>query len=109
VPVLFNSHSIVANQLPNIVSRIQTFALAGVVVIIYLSLRSLPPMPERYKRHRTIFMLLQWIYLPITTVVYNSFAAFYSQTRLAFGKYMDQFDVTEKAVAVSKGNVGKQL
>lgn len=103
VPVLFHSHSLVANQLPNIVSRIQTFALLGGLVTIYLCLKTLPPKPERYKRHRTLFMVLQWVYLPVTTVVYNSFAAFYSQTRLAFGKYMDKFDVTEKAVAGASG------
>ncbi len=101
IPVVFHSQSLVANQLPNIVSRIQTFALLGGLVTIYLCLKTLPAKPERYKRHRTLFMIAQWAYLPITTVVYNSFAAFYSQTRLAFGKYMDKFDVTEKATATS--------
>lgn len=99
IPVLFHSRSLVANQLPTIVSQIQTFALLGGLVTIYLCLRTLPPKPERYKHHRTLFMIAQWVYLPLTTVVYNSFAAIYSQTRLAFGKYMDKFDVTEKAVA----------
>jgi hypothetical protein len=46
-------------------------------------------------------MVLQWAYLPVTTIVYNSFAAFYSQTRLMLGKYMDKFDVTEKAVVTA--------
>ena len=99
VPVMFHSRSLVANQLPTIVSQIQTYALLGGLVTIYLCLRTLPPKPARYKRHRTLFMIAQWVYLPLTTVVYNSFAAIYSQTRLAFGKYMDKFDVTEKAVA----------
>ena len=99
VPIVFHSHSLVANQLPNIVSRIQTYGLLGMLVTVYLCLKTLPPKPERYKRHRTLFMIAQWVYLPLTTVVYNSFAAFYSQTRLAFGRYMDKFDVTEKAVA----------
>jgi hypothetical protein len=58
----------------------------------------LPPKPERYKRHRNIFMILQWVLLPITTIAYNSFAALYSQTRLMFGRYIDKFDVTDKAV-----------
>jgi hypothetical protein len=42
-------------------------------------------------------MLLQWIYLPVTTIGYNCFAALYSQTRLIFRRYIDKFDVTEKA------------
>ena len=98
VPALFHPHSLAANQLPTIVSRIQTFALLGGLVTIYLCLKTLPPKPERYKRHRTLFMVAQWAYLPLTTIAYHSFAAIYSQTRLAFGRYMDRFDVTEKAV-----------
>jgi hypothetical protein len=102
IPAFFHSRSLAANQLPLIVSRIQTVALVGAVVVIFLALKTLPPKPERYKRHRTLFMVLQWAYLPLTTIIYNSFAAIYSQTRLAFGMYMDKFDVTEKAVAEKK-------
>lgn len=98
VPALFSPDSLTANQLPLIVSRIQTVALVGLVITIFFSLITLPPKPARYKRHRSLFMVLQWAYLPITTVVYNSFAAFNSQTRLMFGWYIDKFDVTEKAV-----------
>jgi len=42
------------------------------------------------------------VYLPVTTIVYNSFAAFNSQTRLMFGWYIDKLDVTEKAVATDE-------
>ena len=38
------------------------------------------------------------VLMPITAIAYGSLAAFYSQTRLATGRYMDKFDVTEKAV-----------
>jgi hypothetical protein len=76
--------------------------LLGSLITIYLCLKTLPPKPERYKRHRTLFMIAQWAYLPLTTVVYNSLAAFYSQIRLMLGKYMDKFDVTEKAVAKAR-------
>jgi hypothetical protein len=70
----------------------------GLIATIFFSMLTLPPKPARYRRHRTLFMVLQWVYLPVTAVVYNSFAAYYSQTRLLLGKYMDKFDVTEKAV-----------
>jgi hypothetical protein len=102
VPVLFHPHSLAANQLPIIVSRVQTFALLTIMAMLFLCLKTLPPKPERYKRHRTLFMVIQWIYLPFTTVIYNSFAAIYSQTRLAFGKYMG-FDTTVKAVIGKSG------
>ena len=92
-----------ANQLPQIASRIQTLAMVGILVTLYLSFKILPPKPERYKRRRTIMMMLQWVLLPITTIVYSSFAAINSQTRLMFGWYLYKFDLTEKAVKTEEG------
>ncbi len=97
VPVLVNPKNFAANQLPLTASRVQTIALVGIFVTLFFSLKTLPPRPERYKRRRTFFMLIQWVYLPFTTIVYSAFAAIYSQTRLMFGKYLDKFDVTDKA------------
>ncbi|HUS25743.1 MAG TPA: glycosyltransferase family 2 protein [Nevskiaceae bacterium] len=101
IPALFHPQSFAANELPIIVSRIQTVGLVGGVALIFICLKTLPPKPARYRRHRTLFMVLQWAYLPVTTVIYNSFAAFNSQTRLMFGWYLSKFDVTEKAVVAS--------
>ncbi len=98
IPALFNPKDYASNQLPIIASRIQTIALTGIVVTLFLSLKTLPPKPARYKRHRTLFMVFQWVLLPVTTIVYNSLAALNSQTRLIFGKYLGKFDVTDKAV-----------
>lgn len=104
IPALLHPQSLAANELPLIVSRIQTLALfVGIPVILFICFKTLPPKPARYKRHRTLFMILQWAYLPLTTIIYNSFAAYYSQTRLMFGWYMDKFDVTEKAVVNDQG------
>lgn len=103
IPRLVNSKDLLQTGyasigLPILVSRIQTVALIGMVVTLFLSVKMLPPKPLRYKRRRTVFMMLQWVMLPVTTILYNSFSALYSQTRLMFGKYIDKFDVTDKAV-----------
>lgn len=98
IPVFFNPNDIASNQLPDIVSIIQRVAMVGLVITMFLSFKSLPPKPARYTRRRTIIMVFQWVLLPITTILYNSMAALYSQTRLFRGKYLDKFDVTEKAV-----------
>jgi hypothetical protein len=101
LPLYVNSgsnKSFIALQLPHITSQVQTIATAGLLITLFLSLKSLPPKPERYRRHRTFFMIIQWAYLPLTTIVYSCFAAIYSQTRLMFGLYLGKFDVTEKAV-----------
>lgn len=103
VPVMFSPDSFAANELPIVVSRIQSIALVGVLAMVFICLKTLPPRPERYKRHRTLVMILQWLYLPVTTIAYNSLAALNSQTRLMFRLYLGKFDVTEKAVVTQSG------
>jgi cellulose synthase/poly-beta-1,6-N-acetylglucosamine synthase-like glycosyltransferase len=98
IPLFFNPDSYAANQVPHVISRLQTVAMAGIFLSLFLSFQSLPPKPARYKRRRTLWMLVQWIYLPVTTIAFNAFAAIYSQTRLMFGWYLGEFDVTDKAV-----------
>jgi len=104
IPALFHPKSFTANELPLIVSHVQTVGIVALLVTVFMALRTLPPKPARYKRHRTIFMVLQWVYFPLTTLFYNSLAAFNSQTRLIFKRYLTKFDVTEKAVVVETGN-----
>lgn len=98
IPLLFNPQDYAANQLPQIASRIQTVALSGIVITLFLSLRLLPPKPKRYKKHKYLAMVLQFFLLPVTTILFNALAALVSQTRLMFGKYLGKFDVTDKAV-----------
>lgn len=94
----FQSRELLTYNLPNTVSWIQLFASIGLFITIILSLRMLPPRPAKYKKGKGIFMVLQWVLMPIIAIVYQSFAAFYAQTRLMTGKYMEKFDVTKKVV-----------
>jgi cellulose synthase/poly-beta-1,6-N-acetylglucosamine synthase-like glycosyltransferase len=105
VPFFLNPDSYIANQLPQVASHLQQIATAGILVSLFLSMKTLPPKPERYKKRRTFWMVIQWAYLPITGIVYNSAAAIYSQTRLMFGWYLGTFDVTEKAVKSERADV----
>ena len=97
------SQEIAALTLPQIVSHIQTVALIGLSASLFICFKTLPPRPARYRRHRSLFVLLQWVYLPVTTIGYGCVAALNSQTRLMFGRYLDKFDVTEKAVVTTAG------
>lgn len=100
VPMImnFSAHTMVAYNLPNIVSVVETFASIGLIVSILVSFKILPKRPAKYKKGKNLLMLLQWILMPITSILYQSLAAFYSQTRLMFGLYMEKFDVTKKVV-----------
>ena len=105
VPLLINpqsSHSIAAHQLPEVISIIQRIAMIGLFITILLMLKMLPPRPERYKRRRTVWMVLQWVLMPFTSVGFSSLASLNAQTHLATGKYLDKFDVTEKATLRSR-------
>lgn len=105
IPLLLNSEAsrdYAAHLLPEVVSQVQRLAMVGLFVTILLTLRMLPPRPARYKRHRTVGMVLQWLLMPITSVCYSSLASFNAQTHLMLGRYLDNFDVTEKATLASR-------
>lgn len=100
VPMIMNvsAHTMVAYNLPNIVSIVETFASIGLIISVLVSFKILPKRPTKYKKGRNILMVIQWILMPITSIIYQSLAAFYSQTRLLLGLYMEKFDVTKKVV-----------
>ncbi len=100
VPMIMNlsDRGMTVFNLPMVVSVVQTIASIGIFVTVLMSLRMLPERPSRYRKTKKIMMVLQWILAPIIALVYSSAAAYYSQTRLLIGKYMENFDVTKKVV-----------
>lgn len=99
LPLFLNarfSHYELAQQLPVIASYIQRIAIIGLVTTMSISIISLPPRPERYTRRRTFAMVLQWVMLPVTGILFNAVTAIDAQTRLMFGRYLG-FQVTEKS------------
>jgi cellulose synthase/poly-beta-1,6-N-acetylglucosamine synthase-like glycosyltransferase len=103
IPPLLHPQSFAANELPLIVSRIQKIGIIGLLASVLVCLLTLPPRPARYRRHRSLLMVFQWVLAPVSSICFGSTAAFYSQTRLMFGKYISKFDVTEKAVVTASG------
>lgn len=102
LPLLLNPEfkdQVLAHQLPVIASNVLTFASIGIVATIWVSFLLLPPRPAHHKRRRMLGMLVQWVLLPFTTVAFGAFAALNAQTRLMFGRYLEEFDVTEKGVS----------
>lgn len=98
VPALFNQDLVLALQLPVVVSRVQLIANLGIAVMLLMTILTLPPRPARYKRRRNVLMIAQWAFLPLTTILFNTFAGINAQTRLMLGKRLEKFDVTEKVV-----------
>lgn len=105
VPLIINpeaSRNIAAHSLPTVISYIQQVAMIGLFITILLMLKMLPPRPARYKRHRTVLMVLQWVLMPVTSICYSAAASLNAQTHLMLGKYLDKFDVTDKATMASR-------
>lgn len=99
MPLYFNrsfSYSTLAHRLPEITSNINTLSATTIILTAMISLISLPPRPARYGWGRSVFMLFQWVLLPVTSIFFGAFAALNAQTRLMFGRYLE-FYVTVKA------------
>lgn len=90
------SQALSVHELPIVISTIQQIAMIGVIITIFTSFFMLPPKPARYTNARNIWMVLGWLVMPVTSILYSSLSAYYSQTRLLIGKYLTVFDVTEK-------------
>lgn len=99
VPLYLNRSArvdLVVQQLPFIVSTVQQVALVGMVLLVIMSIRMLPAKPKHRSRWKLVAFIAQWVLVPVVAIGYTSATAFYSQTRLAIGAYMDKFDVTVK-------------
>lgn len=99
LPLFLNerfSRQELAHQLPVIASYLQNIALVGLIIMIAISMVSLPPRPARHRSSRRVALLLQWILVPFVTLAFSATAAIDAQTRLMLGKYL-AFQVTPKS------------
>jgi len=89
------NRTMLSYNLPRMTRWIMTLAMIGLVSSAFYALQLLPPRPEKYKKRKYIWMILQWVLVPIVMIVFGAVPALISQTRLMLGKYMG-FWVTEK-------------
>ncbi len=80
---------------PFILETLLNCTLIGAFVIAILSLRLLPKRPKGVGGYRYIYMVLQWLLLPLSLILFSSLPAIDAQTRMLLGKYLG-FWVTEK-------------
>ncbi|MBI3305087.1 glycosyltransferase family 2 protein [Candidatus Parcubacteria bacterium] len=91
---LFNVTVLSAN-LPVVTRNLMTLSMIGLVSSAVLSLNLLPPRPPEYGRFRYLWMVLQWLFMPLTIIVFGALPGLEAQTRLMLGRYMG-FWVTPK-------------
>jgi cellulose synthase/poly-beta-1,6-N-acetylglucosamine synthase-like glycosyltransferase len=87
--------TLLSYNLPRITRDIMTLAMLGLVMSVIISTSLLPPRPPHKKKHKYIFMIIQWILIPFTIPVFGAIPGVDSQTRLMLAKYIG-FWVTPK-------------
>jgi cellulose synthase/poly-beta-1,6-N-acetylglucosamine synthase-like glycosyltransferase len=80
---------------PNILEILMIMAMFGLFVSAIMSMLILPRRPGNQPRHQYLFMILQWLLLPISLILFSSVPCLDAVTHLMFGKYLG-FNVSAK-------------
>lgn len=87
--------TLLSYNLPILTRNIMILAMVGLVTSAIYTINILPPRPPEYGKHRLLWMVLQWMSLPFTIILFGGFPGLEAQTRLMLGKYLG-FWVTPK-------------
>lgn len=82
---------------PIILEYLMRIAMAGLFLSAILTLYLLPPKPKNVSWLKRNFLIpLQWLFLPISLIIFGSFPAIDAQTRLMLNRPLG-YNITEKA------------
>jgi len=99
LPLMFGGEkfniTLLSYNLPRITANLMRVSMIGMIVSSIISLLILPSKPKKFNKFKNLSMVLQWLLLPITLIVFGGIPSLDAQTRLMFKKYLD-FWVTEK-------------
>lgn len=87
--------SVLAQNAPLVLERLMLGAMVGLIISAVISTAMLPRPDRPVPWYQWVMMIGQWMFLPITMIVFGSLPALESQTRLMLGKYLG-FWVAEK-------------
>ncbi|MCX6780217.1 MAG: glycosyltransferase family 2 protein [Candidatus Magasanikbacteria bacterium] len=84
---------------PHVLENLMSLATFGLVISATMSLLIMPSRPENHPRYKYIFMLLQWILVPVSLILFSSVPCIDAVTHLMFGKYLG-FNISTKKRAI---------
>lgn len=100
LPVILGGEQLAGNvllfNLPLLTKLMMQIATIFLIFSVYINLVMIPPRPAHLSRWRSVNMVLQWIFVPVVSMVFGSLPAIDAQTRMMFGRYLG-FWVTPKA------------
>jgi len=80
---------------PFILEILMIMAMTGLFLSAIMTTLVLPRRPKSHPPHKYLYMILQWILLPISLIVFSAIPCIDAVTRLMFGKYLG-FNVSAK-------------
>lgn len=80
---------------PHILEILMTLAMLGLFVSALMSMLILPRPPEGTSPHKYLYMVLQWVLLPVSLLFFSAIPCIDSVTHLMLGKYLG-FNVSAK-------------
>lgn len=83
----FNT-TVLSYNLPIVSSWFLTAAMFGLIFLAVYSVKLVPKNPKAQKLTARIPMVLQWVLVPFTMVIFSSIPGLDAQIRLALGKYL---------------------
>lgn len=87
--------TVLSTNLPAVSRTLMIVAMIGMIFSAIISTLLLPPRPAKYGFLKSAAMVLQWLVLPMSIIIFGAIPGLEAQTRLMFGKYMG-FWVTPK-------------
>lgn len=87
--------SVLFQNAPHILEVMLIMSMGGLVISMILSMRLLPRPPEAHHRFAWVYMVLQWVLVPVSLICFSAIPAIDATTRLMLGKYLG-FNVSQK-------------
>ena len=89
---------LIVQTAPFILEYLMTISMAGVFISALFSFFFLPPRPAGHGVKYIFGMILQWILVPVSLIIFGSFPAADAQTRLMLGKYLGFWRTEKKKI-----------
>jgi len=83
--------TVLASNLPVITRNLMTIAMVGLFVGVAVNTLLFRQRFPKARSKKTLAVVLQWLFLPVSLVVFGTIPAIDAQTRLMLGKYMGFF------------------
>ncbi len=80
---------------PFVLENLMRLAMLGLFISTLMSMLILPNRPDHHSPHKYLFMIAQWLLLPVSLICFSALPCIDAVTHLMFGKYLG-FNVSAK-------------